>query len=42
VVGGIAIGLSLQQVAFVAHDAGHRGVAHPKPGGDFNLWGWLQ
>lgn len=40
-VGGCAIGLALQQVAFVAHDAGHRGITHCSAGGDFNLLGWL-
>ena len=40
-VGGIAVGVALQQVAFTAHDAGHRGVVHPKAGGNFNWWGWL-
>ena len=40
-VGGCAIGLALQQVAFVAHDAGHRGITHCSSGGDFNLLGWL-
>ena len=39
--GGVAIGLALQQIAFVAHDAGHRGIVHCRSGGDFNLWGWL-
>ena len=40
-VGGCAIGLALQQIAFVAHDAGHRGIAHCSSGGDFNAWGWV-
>jgi fatty acid desaturase/predicted heme/steroid binding protein len=39
--GGAAVGLALQQVAFVAHDAGHNGIQHPAPGGGINWLGWL-
>lgn len=41
VIGGSIVGLALQQVAFVAHDAGHRGIVHPKPGGGINWLGWF-
>jgi fatty acid desaturase len=41
VIGGSIVGLALQQVAFVAHDAGHRGITHPKPGGGINYLGWF-
>ena len=41
IIGGSFVGLALQQVAFVAHDAGHRGITHPIPGGGINWLGWL-
>ena len=39
--GGLAVGLAIQQVAFVAHDAGHHGILHPRPGGGINWMGWF-
>jgi len=41
VLGGVAVGLAIQQIAFVAHDAGHRGIFHPQPGGGINWAGWF-
>ena len=41
ILGGSLIGLALQQVAFVAHDAGHRGITHPQPNGGINWLGWI-
>lgn len=41
VMGGLAVGLAIQQVAFVAHDAGHYGILHPRPGGGINWMGWF-
>ena len=35
-VGGCSVGIALQQVAFVAHDAGHNGIKHCPSGGGFN------
>ncbi|GFH49046.1 delta-8 fatty acid desaturase [Chaetoceros tenuissimus] len=39
--GGAAVGLALQQIAFVAHDAGHWGITPPKAGGGINWLGWF-
>ena len=41
ILGGSLVGLALQQIAFVAHDAGHRGISPPKPGGGINWLGWI-
>ncbi len=41
ILGGSVVGLALQQVAFVAHDAGHRGIIPPTPGGGINWIGWF-
>jgi cytochrome b involved in lipid metabolism len=41
VMGACFVGLAIQQVAFVAHDAGHRGITHPAPGGGINWLGWF-
>jgi len=40
-IGGAFVGLALQQIAFVAHDAGHWGISHPKTGGGINWLGWI-
>lgn len=41
IAGGSFVGLALQQIAFVAHDAGHRGIAPPPSGGGINWLGWF-
>jgi len=41
ILGGSVVGLALQQIAFVAHDAGHRGITPPQAGGGINWLGWF-
>mmetsp|Transcript_416 Transcript_416/g.499 ORF Transcript_416/g.499 Transcript_416/m.499 type:complete len:303 (-) Transcript_416:215-1123(-) len=41
ILGGLTVGLAIQQVAFVAHDAGHYGILPPKAGGGMNWLGWF-
>ncbi len=41
ILGGLTVGLAIQQVAFVAHDAGHYGILPPKAGGGINWLGWF-
>jgi hypothetical protein len=38
--GGLLWGLAIHQAAFMAHDASHRGIAAPRPGGGFNREAW--
>ncbi|KAA0150896.1 hypothetical protein FNF29_05010 [Cafeteria roenbergensis] len=38
--GGALVGLGIQQSAFIAHDAAHRGVIPSRPGGGFNFLAW--